>query len=154
LLPRFAVGVGRKQGDGGSEVEAAVTVLPPPFASVVRGVGISHTTSVSVRLVVVVVGFGACLRAVALRDPLESPTTGVGTRAGTRVSSDGRTVPPELADWLLPYGVAVGVGSVSTAVGNCPSCPPPRQSQAAGVGRPSGEEQPLPLVGGADIGRS
>jgi hypothetical protein len=42
-------------------------------------------------------------------------------------SSDGRTAAPELGDWLLPYGVAVGVGrSWHTAEGNIRSPELPR----------------------------
>jgi hypothetical protein len=48
-----------------------------------------------------------------------------------------------------------GVGrSEVTAVGSCPRCPPPRQSLAAGVGRPGEEEKPFALVSGADVGRA
>jgi hypothetical protein len=37
-------------------------------------------------------------------------TLGVGRSFGARESSDGRIAAPGLGDWLLPYGVAVGVG--------------------------------------------
>ncbi|MFI1353617.1 hypothetical protein ACH4TV_08535 [Streptomyces sp. NPDC020898] len=48
-----------------------------------------------------------------------------------------------------------GVGSSEvTAVGSCPRCPPPRQSLAAGVGRPGVEEEAFALVGGAEVGRA
>jgi hypothetical protein len=186
LLPKFAVGVGRKATggapsparagaepalvvdplgtpagaaggelvDGCSEIEAAVTVLPPPFASVVRGVGISHTTSVRVTLVVVVVGLGALRFAVAFLDPRESPTVGDGKSCAATAES---VRSPLLPRWFgSPFSPsdALGVGRVVTAVGNCPRCPPPRQSRAAGVGRPGGEPQPLTLVGCTDIRRS
>ncbi|MGW2043743.1 hypothetical protein ACWCPF_00970 [Streptomyces sp. NPDC001858] len=48
-----------------------------------------------------------------------------------------------------------GVGSSDvTAVGSCPRCPPPRQSLAAGVGRPREDEEPVALVSGADVRRA
>ncbi|MEU5429956.1 hypothetical protein AB0H73_30785 [Streptomyces olivoreticuli] len=48
-----------------------------------------------------------------------------------------------------------GVGSRDvTAVGSCPFCPPPRQSRAAGVGRPGEDEEAVALVGSADLRRA
>jgi hypothetical protein len=45
----------------------------------------------------------------------------------------------------------VGVGSSSTTAGRPSSYPRPLESRARGVGN---EEPPLPLMGGADVGRS
>ncbi|WP_327138161.1 hypothetical protein [Streptomyces sp. NBC_01340] len=47
-----------------------------------------------------------------------------------------------------------GVGNSDTAVGSCPRCPPPRQSLAAGVGRPGEHEEPVALVCGTDVRRA
>jgi hypothetical protein len=45
------------------------------------------------------------------RVPRASATVGVGSSVGASESSDGLTAAPADGDWLLPYGVAVGVGS-------------------------------------------
>src|SRR5690606_41570782 len=70
-----------------------VPCCPPPFASVVRGVGIKCATSDRVELPVFVVGFGAVRFAVAFREFRESRTGGVG-RGVTVVGSCPRWSPP------------------------------------------------------------
>ncbi|GAB2960511.1 hypothetical protein GCM10027075_70390 [Streptomyces heilongjiangensis] len=82
---------------------------------------------------------------------MESPTSGVGSRETTWR----RFIPPCAACPGPVFSEVDGVGSREvTAVGSCPRCPPPRQSRAAGVGRPGEDEQAVALVCGADVGRA
>lgn len=81
----------------------------PPFVpSVALGVGRRVVASVSVIPYPLLYGVPSGWK---FRVPRASATVGVGSRVGARESSDGLTAAPGDGDWLLPYGVAVGVGS-------------------------------------------
>ncbi|WP_260610128.1 hypothetical protein [Streptomyces sp. WAC06614] len=89
--------------------------------------------------------------AVACRAPLESPTTGVGSRE----TAWRRFIPPCAACPGPAASEADGVGSREPiAVGSWPACPPPRQSRAAGVGKAGEEEDALSLMRRTDVRRA
>ena len=72
----------------------ALRLLLPPSSPVTRGVGMRFRCAAHFCML------GAIIFAVAV---------GVGKRAIR--ASDGLIAAPELADWLLPYWLAVGIGS-------------------------------------------